>query len=57
MKQYFNESAFNETAFNDSGGSAFIPGVIVDTPDPGVSFTISDELGGFEEVISDECMC
>lgn len=41
----FNESLINETTFNESGAVAFIPGVIVDTPDPGVSFTISDELG------------
>jgi hypothetical protein len=53
----FNEFEFNEGLFNDAGGAgAFVPG-IVDTPDPGVSFTISDELGGFEEAISDECMC
>jgi hypothetical protein len=51
----FNEFEFNEAMFNDSA-AAFVP-VIVDTIDPGVSFTISDELGGFEEVISDECMC
>jgi hypothetical protein len=57
MKCHFNESVFNDALFNDGGASAFIPGVIVDTPDPGVSFTISDELGGFEEAISDECMC
>jgi hypothetical protein len=52
----FNEPLFNEGLFNDGGVGAFVP-VIVDTPDAGVSFTISDELGGFEEAISDECMC
>lgn len=42
----FNDPLFNEGLFNDSGGAApVVPGVIVDTPDPGVSFTISDELG------------
>ena len=55
MKCRFNENAFNEAAFNDSVG-VFVP-FIVDTPDPGVSFTISDELGGEGEVISDECLC
>ena len=51
----FNESLFNEDLFNDSGAVPSIPGEIVTTPDPGVSFTISDELGGEDEVISDEC--
>jgi hypothetical protein len=42
----FNEALFNDGLFNDSGGAApVIPGEIVTTPDPGVSFTISDELG------------
>jgi hypothetical protein len=54
----FNEALFNEAMFNDGGASAPVPpGGIVDTIDPGVSFTVSDELGGFEEAISDECMC
>jgi hypothetical protein len=48
MKCNFNESAFNESAFNSSA-VAFVP-VIVDTIDPGVSFTISDEPGGVSEV-------
>jgi hypothetical protein len=52
----FNEILFNEGLFNGSGGSLFIPSIVT-TPDPGVSFTISDELGGFEETVSDECMC
>jgi hypothetical protein len=52
----FNDFEFNEAMFNDSGEAPFVP-VIVATPDPGVSFTISDELGGFEETVSDECMC
>ena len=52
----FNQSSWNESLWNGSGESPFVP-VIVDTPDAGVSFTISDELGGFEEAISDECMC
>jgi hypothetical protein len=53
----WNLSVWNDELWNDAGGVPFIPGEIVDTPDPGVSFTISDELGGFEEAISDECMC
>jgi len=54
----FNESLFNEALWNGTSGVApVIPGAIVDTIDPGVSFTISDELGGEGEVISDECMC
>jgi hypothetical protein len=53
----FNEFEFNEAMFNDGGTmDAFVP-VITDTMDAGVSFTISDELGGFDEAISDECMC
>ena len=53
----YNESLWNEGLWNGTAGGAapVIPGVIVDTPDPGVSFTISDELGGEDEVISDEC--
>jgi hypothetical protein len=53
----WNSSVWNDELWNDAGGVPFIPGEIVATPDPGVSFTISDELGGFEEAISDECMC
>ena len=44
----FNDSLFNEELWNDTGGAAFVPippGEIVTTPDPGVSFSISDELG------------
>ena len=51
----FNSDLFNDLLWNESI-SAFVP-VSVDTPDPGVSFVVSDELGGFEEAISDECMC
>ena len=51
----FNDPLFNDGLFNDSGASAFVPGVIVDTPDPGVSFTISDELGPQNEVSDDGC--
>ena len=53
----FNEFEFNEALFNDGGVIAFVPGTIVDTIDPGVSFTVSDELGGHEEILSDECVC
>lgn len=51
MRQHFNENAFNDAAFNDSVG-AFVP-FIVDTIDPGVSFTVSDELD-IAFIISDE---
>jgi hypothetical protein len=50
----FNESLDNAALFNDSG--VFVAEMVT-AMDPGVSFTISDELGGFEEAISDECMC
>ena len=46
---HFNEDMFNTAMFNDGGGGVFVP-VVVTTPDPGVSFTISDELGGEGEV-------
>lgn len=54
----WNESIWNEGIWNESGDALpppFIPPGIVTTPDAGVSFTISDELGGEDEVISDEC--
>ena len=38
----FNEDEFNDQLFNDGGG---LNVDIVTTGDPGVSFTISDELG------------
>ena len=38
----FNQDLFNENEFN---GAEMTSG-IVSTSDPGVSFTISDELGG-----------
>ena len=40
----WNESLWNEDLWNGSGEAPFVP-VIVDTPDPGVSFNVSDELG------------
>jgi len=53
----FNSDLFNDLLWNDSGEGAFVP-VVVDTPDPGVSFTISDERGGISEVDgSDGCEC
>jgi hypothetical protein len=52
----WNDALWNDELWNDSGAAPFVP-VIVDTPDAGVSFMISDELGGFEEAIGDECMC
>jgi hypothetical protein len=53
MMRHFNEDMFNASPFNESASLEIVLGGI----DPGVSFTISDELGGFEEAISDECMC
>jgi hypothetical protein len=44
----WNDALWNEELWNDSGISGFVPippGEIVTTPDPGVSFTVSDELG------------
>ena len=53
----FNESIWNELVWNETSAAPFVP-VIVDTTDPGVSFTISDELGGISEVgSSDGCEC
>jgi len=46
----FNEGVNNEQVFNASGTGTFIPGVIVTTPDPGVSFMITDELGPQSEI-------
>ena len=51
--EMWNDALWNEDVWNGSGGAAappIIPGEIVTTPDPGVSFTISDELGGMDEV-------
>ena len=49
----WNDALWNEEMWNDSGTSEIVSPV-VDTIDAGVSFTISDELGGFDETISDE---
>ena len=49
----FNESIWNELVWNETGHVPFVP-VIVDTIDPGVSFIISDELGGFDEAGIDD---
>jgi len=61
----WNQSIWNEGIWNEAGEAPFIP-VIVETHDAGVSFilddalvlsfAVSDELGGFDEVISDECL-
>jgi len=56
----YNESLWNEGLWNGTGGATLVippPGEIVDTPDPGVSFVISDELGGETQESNDECRC
>jgi hypothetical protein len=54
----WNDNPWNTELWNDTGGAApVIPGEIITTPDPGVSFTISDELGGETQESNDECRC
>ena len=53
----FNESIWNELVWNETGRAPFVP-VIVDTPDPGVSFIISDELVPQDEIEDGNgCLC
>jgi hypothetical protein len=52
----WNDALWNEDLWNGSGEAPFVPGIVT-TPDAGVSFDPSDELGAQDETISDECLC